>query len=814
MTKAKKVVALLLAFLMIFGSVSVLASAWDVTVDDGTTLEIGTKFFKQVDGEWVETTKVRPGDVVKARVYLGTDYYSNDSTLLFFYDKDFFTHAYGTLNSLEVNDEAGSFAVVNGVSGLFSATPNLNSLVSNGYIDSAFLDDYGAFLVNVDLGDESNVMYDNSTWIFEFTLTVSDTASGSGDLFVKDTTIQNSTTQTNGKVSVPKGPADGTAADAYEMWLWDATPVLSSQPVSTLSSVTFNANTGVFADDTDTYVVEGQIDSAIDTSAIPAISKEGYTFLGWTDELGNDVPTPTEIPEDDLVLNAKWIKNVNITFNTDGGSEIPEITNVTPNTEFSKPENPTKAGYTFVGWDVRGGQLPDVYPETDTTYTAIWALDVTVSFDTLGGTVIAPMNGYAGESFDKEAVPAPTKEGHTFINWSPVLPEVFPDQSTTYTAVYETKTYPVRYFVNGTEVASSSIEFGSEIPTDIPVFDVPEGQQLSGWYTDESLSTPLAANATVSFDLLAKFGDGEDDYQIVLYATTSDKYFDAIFDANGGKFSDDSETKTVSAIYGTGIVAPEDPTRDHYEFLGWEPDSMIMDSEGKTFKAVWGIPTYTVKYYSDGALVEEFTIEAGQSVERPVNPYKTGYTFVGWTDVEGSTTPVTIPDVMPESDLTYYAIFAIRQYTITFKETGESVIDPITQDYNSAVVAPENPVKTGYTFMGWADKNGNIVGVPSTMPAKNTTLTAQWQINQYTITFADTGDSTIPAITQDYGTAITAPENPTKTGYTFDGWDTEIPATMPAGDMTITAKWTVNQYTITFDTDGGSEVAPITDDYG
>ena len=98
MTKAKKVVALMLAFMMIFSSVSVLASAWDVTVDDGSTLEIGTKFFKQVNGEWVETTKVRPGDVVKARVYLGTDYYSNDSTLLFFYDKDFFTHAYGTLN--------------------------------------------------------------------------------------------------------------------------------------------------------------------------------------------------------------------------------------------------------------------------------------------------------------------------------------------------------------------------------------------------------------------------------------------------------------------------------------------------------------------------------------------------------------------------------------------------------------------------------------------------------------------------------------------------------------------------------------------
>ena len=73
MTKTKKVVALMLAFLMIFSSASVLASAWDASVDDGSTLEISTKFFKEVDGQWVETEKVRPTDKVKARVYLGTD---------------------------------------------------------------------------------------------------------------------------------------------------------------------------------------------------------------------------------------------------------------------------------------------------------------------------------------------------------------------------------------------------------------------------------------------------------------------------------------------------------------------------------------------------------------------------------------------------------------------------------------------------------------------------------------------------------------------------------------------------------------------
>ena len=92
MTKIKKVLAALLALLMIFSSVSVMAFADDSTVN-GTTVTFATKFFKQVDGSWVETTRAKPGETVKARVYLGTDYFSNSSDLLFFYDKGFFTHS-------------------------------------------------------------------------------------------------------------------------------------------------------------------------------------------------------------------------------------------------------------------------------------------------------------------------------------------------------------------------------------------------------------------------------------------------------------------------------------------------------------------------------------------------------------------------------------------------------------------------------------------------------------------------------------------------------------------------------------------------
>ena len=75
------------------------------------------------------------------------------------------------------------------------------------------------------------------------------------------------------------------------------------------------------------------------------------------------------------------------------------------------------------------------------------------------------------------------------------------------------------------------------------------------------------------------------------------------------------------------------------------------------------------------------------------------------------------------------------------------------------------------------------------MPAENITVKAQWEINQYTITFDTNGGSEIAPITQDYGTEITVPDNPTRKGYTFKGWDKEIPETMPAENITITARW-------------------------
>ena len=252
-------------------------------------------------------------------------------------------------------------------------------------------------------------------------------------------------------------------------------------------------------------------------------------------------------------------------------------------------------------------------------------------------------------------------------------------------------------------------------------------------------------------------------------------------------------------------------TRAGYTQVGWSTvdggekvygfEDVYTQNEALTLYPVWNTNKYTITFDTNGGSeIAPITQDYGTEITAPANPTRKGYTFKGW-DKE-------IPETMPAENMTVKAQWEINQYTITFDTNGGSEIAPITQDYGTKITAPDKPTRKGYTFKGW-DKE-----IPETMPAENMTVKAQWEINQYTIAFDINGGSEIAPITQDYGTEITAPDNPTRKGYTFKGWDKEIPKTMPAENITVKAQWKINQYTITFDTNGGSDIAPITQDYG
>ena len=297
-------------------------------------------------------------------------------------------------------------------------------------------------------------------------------------------------------------------------------------------------------------------------------------------------------------------------------------------------------------------------------------------------------------------------------------------------------------------------------------------------------------------------------------------------DLGGGTLGGSSEdiqiivksSESFAAPASDGMTRPGGDTDNYFMWLdgngnSYEPGGSV-PSDVTELTVQWTAPTYAVTLNTNGGTINSgnvtgYTYGVGATLPAADDMTYTGHTFKGWYDNENLTgSPVTAIGGAETGNKEYWAKWEINQYTITFDTNDGSEIAPITQDYGTEITAPDNPTRKGYTFKGW-DKE-----IPETMPAENITVKAQWEINQYTITFDTNGGSEIAPITQDYGTEITAPDTPTRKGYTFKGWDKEIPETMPAENITVKAQWEINQYTITFDTNGGSEIAPITQDYG
>ena len=269
-------------------------------------------------------------------------------------------------------------------------------------------------------------------------------------------------------------------------------------------------------------------------------------------------------------------------------------------------------------------------------------------------------------------------------------------------------------------------------------------------------------------------------------------------DLGGGTLGGSSEDIQIIVKNGESFTAPSAEGLPRPDGISEDAQLYWTDENGNCYKPGDTVPAdvsmlsitgdYEVIYlpgtYGTGSAVTDMKPHNNILTLRGALFTRAGYTQVGWSTVDGGEKVYGFEDVYTKNEaLTLYPVWNTNKYTITFDTNGGSEIAPITQDYGTEITAPDNPTRKGYTFKGW-DKE-----IPETMPAENITVKAQWEINQYTITFDTNGGSEIAPITQDYGTEITAPDNPTRKGYTFKGWDKEIPETMPAENITITARW-------------------------
>jgi uncharacterized repeat protein (TIGR02543 family) len=299
---------------------------------------------------------------------------------------------------------------------------------------------------------------------------------------------------------------------------------------------------------------------------------------------------------------------------------------------------------------------------------------------------------------------------------------------------------------------------------------------------------------------------------IVLTAQYEINTYTITFDSDGG-----SEVSAITDEFNKTVVRPSDPTKVGYTFNGWDKViPSVMPAEDITIKALWDLTDYTITYNLNGGinpLSQPTTFTIVSNAITLLEPTKAGYTFSGWFDQEtGGVKVETIP-TGSSSNQTLYARFTADAYTLTYNlDGGVNGLNPASYTVEDQLITLLAATKEGYTFNGWYLESSYTTLVTQINPAdtKNSTLYARFTINTYTITFDTDGGSLIPSITQEFNSAITAPANPSKEGYTFTGWDKAVPVTMPAENSTLIANFEAISYTITFDSDGGSLVSAIT----
>ena len=206
----------------------------------------------------------------------------------------------------------------------------------------------------------------------------------------------------------------------------------------------------------------------------------------------------------------------------------------------------------------------------------------------------------------------------------------------------------------------------------------------------------------------------------------------------------------------------------------WNDVPMVTNSYNMCVVLEEEIVYHTVTFKDwNGTVLKTEQVQYGGAATAPANPTRTGYTFTGWDKAFNNVT----------ADLVVTAQYSINTYTVTFKDWNGTVLKTQQVQYGGAATAPANPTRTGYTFTGWDKAFTNVTA--------NLVVTAQYSINTYTVTFKDWNGTVLKTQQVQYGGAATAPANPTRTGYTFTGWDKAF--TNVTANLVVTAQYVQNE---------------------
>jgi hypothetical protein len=372
-----------------------------------------------------------------------------------------------------------------------------------------------------------------------------------------------------------------------------------------------------------------------------------------------------------------------------------------------------------------------------------------VTFVDYDGTVLSAQSVAHGSAAIEPT--APEREGYAFIGWDKDFSNVTKDM--TVTAQYSANSYSITYTINGEEYTAQTYEFGAAVSA--PEYTVPEGHTFSGWDIPETMPAE----------------------NLVLDAALTVNSYSITYTINGEEYT------AQTYEFGAAVSAPEYTVPEGHTFSGWDiPETM--PAENLVLDAALTVNSYSITYTINGEEYTAQTYEFGAVVSAPEYTVPEGHTFSGWD----------IPETMPAENLVLDAALTVNEYTVTYNINGEIYAIQVYA-YGEEVFAPAYDVPDHFTFSGW--------DTPATMPAENIVLDATLvEDGKYTVSFMVDGE-TYFTFTGYEGDVITVPENPEKLGYTFDAWD-GMPedGVLPAANITVTAVWIVNTYTITYTVNG------------
>ena len=433
-----------------------------------------------------------------------------------------------------------------------------------------------------------------------------------------------------------------------------------------------------------------------------------------------------------------------ISYMVDGEIYMKDVVMVgTPITPITEPE---KEGHTFSGWS----GIPEIMPKEDVTVTGTFTVNTYMLTYLVDGEVYQTSEVKYGTTIIPEE--EPTKTGYTFSGWSSI-PTTMPAHDVTVNGTFTINKYKLTYIVDNEEYKTVEVDYNSNITPEAE--PTKEGHTFSGW--SEIPETMPANDVTVTGSF------------------TVNSY-------NLTYIVDEVVYKTYEVKYGTTITPEEEPTRTGYSFSGWSEFPSTMPAKDITITGSFIINKYKLTYLVDGIEYKSLEVEYNASISPETEPTKEGHTFSGWSE---------IPETMPANDVIITGTFTINKYLVTYIIDGETFTTEYVK-YASTITPPSVPEREGYSF-AWNE-------YPETMPANDISITGQFTINSYKLTYFVDG-AEYKSYDVVYKSTITPEAEPTKEGHTFSGWS-EIPETMPANDVTITGSFIVNKYKVTYIIDG------------